>query len=59
MTKHYQVEAFDAKGSDLLPPRTILIIEDQAKAEEEAKKLTSFPISYLVTTELTNVCPEE
>lgn len=59
--KHYHVEAFDDRGFDLLPPRTILIIEEEAgvtkeqAAEREVAKLVTSKVSYLVITEMENV----
>lgn len=59
--KHYHVEAFDDRGFDLLPPRTILIIEEEVgvtkeqAAEREVSKLTTSKVSYLVITEMENV----
>lgn len=58
---HFQVEAFDSNGFDILPLRTILIIEQEEGlsidqvAEREVKKLTSLNPGYIVTTELQDV----
>lgn len=61
--KHYQVEAFDERGFDVLPPRTILIIEAKsideptlnASASEEVAKVVTSRVSYCVITELASV----
>lgn len=61
--KHYHVEAFDERGFDVLPPRTILIIEASGigsptlntSASSEVAKVVTSRVSYCVITELASV----
>lgn len=58
--RHYHVEAYDERGRDLLPPRTLIIIEEPTKeninimdvAVEACSKLIFSPVSFYVITEL-------
>ena len=61
MSKHYHVEAFDSEGRDVLPPRTLIVIEKQEAesltetARKEVEKVVFSKVSYYVITELESV----